>query len=150
MAVTHTLYGPFLKNMAASTGILANGLGSTATEISALIMTSAHTFNQAHEYWSQVSVNQQSTSSTGNEDYVAGGQLLAGKALSYSTGVTTLSASSDTVFTAAGDITGFFAVLAASSYLVSCVDFDGIEQSVGGVFKITWTDNKVLTLTATT
>ena len=148
MAVTHKLYGPFLKNLTASTGILADGLASTATEISVRLMTSEHVFDQDHQYWSDVSTDEQSTSSTGTEDYTKGGQLLVGKALSYSTGVTTLTASSDVSFGSTVDVIGFFGVLTASSYLVSCIDFDGEEKSVGGVFKVTWTDNKVLTLEA--
>ena len=148
MAVTHKLYGPFLKNLSASTGILASGLASTATEISVRVMTSGHVFDQDHQYWAQVSTDEQSTSSTGNEDYPGGGRLLVGKALSYSTGVTTMTASSEVTFTSSGDVIGFFAVLTASSYLVSCIDFDGKEQSVGEVFKVTWTDNEVLTLEA--
>ena len=146
MAVTHKLYGPFMKNLSESTGVLANSLGSTALEIKVVIMTSEHVFNQDHEYWSQISTDEQSTSTTGNEDYVKGGQLLNGKDLSYAARITTVTASSYTSFTTGGDIIGYYAVLAASSYLMSCVDFDGQEKSVAGEFKINWTDAKIMTM----
>ena len=146
MAVTHKLYGPFLKNLA--NGNIGN-IGSTAADIpiSVRIMTSAHSFTVANEYWATVSANQASSASTGSTDYRAGGKLITGTALSYSTRVTTLTATSETVFSTGGDIKGFFAVLAASSYLVSCIDFDGEEASVDGEFKITWADKKILTMT---
>jgi hypothetical protein len=142
MAVTHKLYGPFLKNIMTST---IGDIG--AAEFRVKIMTDGHAFNQDHEYWSQVSANEQSTSTTGNEDYEEGGQLLVGVETSYTDKITTLSASSETEFTTEGDVSGFYAVVCASSYLVSCVDFDGEEKSVQGTFKITWTDNKILTNT---
>ena len=156
MAVTHTLYGPFMKNLASS-GTLGNetrlgSLDTTSTErFSVFLMTSEHAFNQAHEYWSQVSANQQSTDTADSTSYITGGTPLAGRSLAYSSRITTMSASSYTTFstgsTGAGDIIGFFAVIAASSYLVSCVNFGGKEQSVEGEFTINWTDSKVLTMT---
>lgn len=148
MAVTHNLYGPFLKNMADGT---LGDIGATGTvNINVMIMTSAHSYNKDHEYWSQVSANEQSTTTTGNEDYEAGGQLLTGTATTYTGGTLTLTATSETVLTTGGDVSGYYAVLAASSYLVSHVDFDGEEKSVDGEFKITWTDAKIFTNSVST
>jgi hypothetical protein len=155
MAVTHTLYGPFMKNLASS-GAAGNetrlgSLDTTSTErFSVILMSSDFVFNQAHEYWAQVSSDQQSTDFAGSTDYEAGGKPLAERSLAYSNRVTTWSASTYTSFSTGGNIIGFFAVVAASSYLVSCVDFGGEEKSVAGEFKINWTDAKVLTMTVGT
>ena len=147
MAVTHKLYGPFLNNLMNSTGIMANSIGSTALEIRVFLMTSGHVFNQDHQYWSQISTDNQSSGLAGSTDYNSTGVLLNGKDLAYAARITTLSASSFTEFSTGGNLIGYYAVLAASSYLMSCVDFDGEQKSVAGEFKINWTDAKIMTNT---
>ena len=147
MAVTHTLYGPFMKNLS-NAGI--GGLAAVSTEFTVFLMSSDFAFSQDHEYWAQVSSDEQSTDFAGSTEYVAGGKELTERSLAYAARVTTFSASTYTSFSTGGNISGFFAVLAASSYLVSCVDFDGEEKSVAGEFKINWTDSKVLTMTVGT
>ena len=145
MAVTHKLYGNSMLNSA--NGNIPN-MGSTASaQIYVKLMTSAHTFTVANQYWNDVSANEQTTGTVGSTSYTVGGKLLTGTSLAYLTRVTTLSATSETEFTDTGDIIGFYAVLTASSYLVSCVDFDGKQQSVDGKFAINWADNKILTIT---
>ena len=138
MAVTHYLYGPSLKNVG------ANNVDLEATTFTVHLMTSDHAYSKNNEYWATVSANE----TTGQPDYEA--KDLAGQALGYSAGITTLTASSETEFCSSGSIKAFHAVLAASSYLISSIDFGGAEESVDGEFKITWTDNKILTMTVST
>ena len=145
MAITHKLYGPVMKNSA--NGTLSN-IGSTdSVEIYVKLMTSGHSFDQDNEYWNTIAANETTSATAGSTDYPDGGKILNGTSLAYASRITTLSATSETEFTAAGNVTAFYAVLTASSYLVSCVDFDGSEQSVAGKFAINWTDLKILTNT---
>jgi hypothetical protein len=145
LAVTHKLYGNSMLNSA--NGNIPN-MGSTASaEIYVKLMTSAHTFAVANQYWADVSANEQSTATASSTDYITGGKLLTNTSLAYAARITTLSATSETVFSTGGNISGFHAVLTASSYLVSCVDFGGEEKSVAGEFKINWADSKILTIT---
>jgi hypothetical protein len=145
MAVTHQLYGPAMGNIAKN---LITDLTSTATIINVHLMTSAHSVDQDNEYWATIAANESSAGTTGSTSYTV--KTLDGKAISYATRVTTLTATSETVFTTGGDITAYYAVLAASSYLLSCVNFDGEEKSVAGEFKINWTDAKIATITVAT
>ena len=141
MVVKHTLYSPFMKN-------IANGnitdLESTTILVS-LMATAGFSFTQANEYWATVSGAKSTYAS-----YPSSGVVLGGTALASSGRVTILTATSETQFCSSGTISSPFAVLHVSSYLVSCVDFDGVESSVDGEFKITWTDDKVLTMTVAT
>ena len=141
MAVTHKLYGPIVTN-------IYNGtvdLGAHTFKVA--LMSSAHTLNQDHENWADVSANE--ISSTG--DYTAGGITLAiaSSQMTYATRVTSVICSSETVFSTSGTISANYAVVYGSTNnkLVSCVDFGGAEASVDGEYKITWTDSKLKTVT---
>ena len=139
MAVTHKLYGPVMKN-------IANGnigdLGSTAAApITVYLMSSDHTFTQNHEYWSAISANE-----TTDADYSE--KILGNPSVTYGDNrITTLAATSETEFASSGSIKARYAVLAASSYLVSCVDFGQTEESVDGQWKINWHADGILTIT---
>ena len=148
MAVTHTLYGPSLKNTA--DGKMA--LGSSSTDIRVLLMTSEHTFTQANEYWATVSTNEVTTGYCGSTDYKdgQGGHVLGGLSLSYSSRITTWSATSKATFTSTGTIKAFYAVTAASSYLISCIDFGEEKASADGEFAIQWSTDGIFTNTVGT
>ena len=148
MAVTHTLYGPVLKNLAGG----SINLGTSSTDLRLLLMTSELTFNQANEYWATVSTHEATTTYTGSTDYTmgTGGKVLTGVSLSYSTRITTMSATSKATFTSTGTIKAFHAVLAASSYLVSCVSFGEEKASAGGEFSVQWSTGGILTNTVGT
>ena len=145
MAVTHQLYGPAMANISKN---LIGDLSSTGTIINVHLMTSAHSVDQDNEYWATVSANETSSGTAGSTNYEM--KTLDGKAIGYATRVTTFTATSETVFSTGGNITAYYAVLAASSYLYSCVNFDGEEKSVAGEFKINWTDSKISTITVAT
>ena len=141
MAVSHKLYGPAMKN-------LANGnISALTTEMRVALMStdSAFSFTQDNEYWATISTGQLSTSTV--TDYPSSGVVLGGPSLAYAARITTLSATSETVFTSTGSISSAFAVIHASSYLVSCIDFDGTQASVDGKFAVAYTDDKVMTIT---
>ena len=133
MAVTHKLFGPVMKNLG-KIGDL-----ETAT-ITVNLMSSAYVFDQDSEYWASISTDEISTGT----DYQP--VTLSGKSMTYAARITTLSATTS-LFCSTGSITAYFAVLKASSYLMGCVDFDGIEQSQDGIFKISWPGDEVLTFT---
>lgn len=141
MAVTHKLYGPIVKNVYDRTV----DLGAHTFKVA--LLSSAHTFNQDHENWAQVSTNE--ISSTG--DYTAGGITLAiaSSEMTYATRVTSVVCSSETVFSTSGTISAYYAAVygSTSDKLVSCVDFGKEEASVDGEYKITWTDSKLKTVT---
>jgi len=138
LAVTHKLFGPFMKHIAS--GAITD-ITSTAVYVS--LMTTDWTFDQDSEYWSTISTGQISTGT----HYTPGGDLLNEKSLAYAARITTLSATSETTFTSTGSITAGFAVTRATCHLISCVDFGDTEEAVSGAFKITWTDGKILTMT---
>ena len=135
MAVTHKLYGPVMKNIAS--GAITQ-LDSTAILVS-LMATDWSAFNQDNEYWATISTGEKST-----DDYTPGGVSLDGRALAYADRITTLTATSETVFTSSGTISSPFAVVRATCHLISCIDFDGVRSSLEGKFAIAWADNKVI------
>ena len=129
---------------------LSNGnISALTTEMRvALMSTSGFSFDQDNEYWATISTGQLSTATS--VSYPSSGVVLGGPSLSYGSRITTLSATSETVFTSTGSITASYAVIHASSYLVSCIDFDSVQASVDGKFAVAWTDSKVLTITVGT
>ena len=146
MAVTHKLYGNSMKNILNGN---FNNLGSTASVIKVALMTSAHTYSAANEVFADVSTNQTSTATYG--DYTAGGITATGKSLAYADRVTTLKSTDDVIFCSTGTITAYHAVvyedLSTNKYLLSSIDFDGVQSAVSGEFKVAWTDDKILTVT---
>jgi len=140
MAVTHALYGTSMKNL-----MNGNITDIASTTITLSLMTSDHSFNQAHEYWADVSANQLTT-----DDYTPGGEALANTALTSTDDVSTIFDADNVQFTAAGDITAYHAVLRASSYLISGIDFDGEQQSVGGEFSVNWNSSGIFWVTVAT
>ena len=148
MAVTHTLYGPAFENMAKG----SIDLNSSSTHMRVLLMTSEHTFNQDNAYWATISTHEATTAYVGSTDYKdgEGGHVLSGLSISYSSRITTWTATSKATFTSTGTIKAFSAVTAASSYLISCIDFGEEKASAGGEFSVQWSTDGIFTMTAGT
>lgn len=143
MAVTHNLYAPGQKN------IMNGTIDLVADTIKVALMTSDFTFTVTDEDFVD-------THECTDTDYTTGGEILpivSGDITTATNTVTvdTSAADSTTVFTAEGDITASYAVIydstPATPKLISCVDFDGQEQSVSGEFKITWHNDGLFTVT---
>jgi hypothetical protein len=148
MAVTHKWYGPGMKNV--QNGNITS-LSSSDVTIKCALLSSDHTFTQSHETWSQIVANEVTST-----DYSTGGVALSNKMISYADRITTFATSSDsweTTFTSTGSITARYGVVyhegssAATSYLLSCVDFGETRSCAVGTFKITWDSSGILQTT---
>jgi hypothetical protein len=145
MAVTHKLYGTSMKNMLINN---ITSLSSTDTAVTLSLLTSAHTFTQANEYWATVSANELTTTYTGSTDYA--GQVLTGKTITSTGDVSTIFDAADVTFTSTGNIKAYHGVLRASSYLISSINFDGEQESVGGEFSVNWNSSGIFWINVST
>lgn len=155
MAVTHKLYGPFIKS--ALEGDIPD-MGDAGTVIKCALLDvggEGYTFSADHDTWSDVSAYE-----IADGDYTPGGIVIANKSVTYSTRVTTFDTSdAKCTQTAEGAITAGGAVIyyfvddgegdpdGSASKLISFINFGGDETSDAGEFSISWHENGILTVT---
>lgn len=143
MAITHKLYGPGIQEM------LKGGIALETHTIKVALMKTAHTFNQAHTNWGQISTNE-----CDSADYTAKGETIGNKQVNYASRVTTFKTTdAKATFTSDGTISAAYAVVYrdsgsdATSFLISCIDFGGTESSQDGEFSIQWHADGIFTIT---
>ncbi len=143
MAVTHFFFGNGIK-------ALATGLIDLDTDtLSIALTTSAYTPDQdAHDFFDDV------THEVEGEGYVAGGTVLANGTVTYTAGSNVLAFNADDVSWPNSTITARRAIIyknvggtAASSPLLSYVDFGEDKVSTGGDFSLSWAAGGLFTIT---
>lgn len=134
MAVTAKLYGLAYANFKAA------GINWASDTIKCALVTSSYTPNQdTHDFWDDVSANEASGSG-----YTAGGATLAGKSVTYDAASNEVRLLADDVSWDPSTVTARYGVVykdtgnAATSRLISYVDFGQDESSVGANFEIAW------------
>ena len=144
MALTHKLYSNSM-NQIKKGGVPDLSHADTVVKVALMYQNSVPTnfaFDQTDVDWSDVSAFECT-----DVDYTAGGIALTNKTVTTTGRVTKFSTSNDpnkTTFTSSGDITATHAVIYlatgvdATSFLLACVDLDGVKSSSAGEFSITW------------
>ena len=119
--------------------------------IKVALVTSSYTPNQdTHDYWDDVATNE--VSGTG---YTAGGETLASKTVTYTSGTNVTKFDAADVSWAASTITARYAVIYdatpatnAAKPLIGYVDFGSDQSSSSGTFSIVWDAAGIFTTTA--
>lgn len=138
MAKTHDWFGPGLEN------IFNRSIDLVNDTIKVALMKEAYSPAEGDENWD-------ATHECDDADYTPGGITLpiSGAEINYVAGtviITTSASNGETIFTEQGDISSYYAVVYSETAdkLLSWVDFDGVEMSENGVFKIVWQDSEIL------
>jgi len=144
MAVTAKMYGQALLKA------LSKEIDFLVDTIKVALLSNAYTPNQdTDDYWDDISTHQV----TGTA-YVAGGDTLVGKGLTYDGPSNTIKLDATDTTWAASTITARYAVVyvdtgaPSTSALICYVDFGQDEVSSNGDFKITWHVNGIATIVA--
>lgn len=103
--------------------------------VSCALMNNSHSFNAAHNTWSQVSANE--ISGTG---YTANGATLANKAVTQAS--TTKWDADDTSWTTA-TITAYHAVLYSGTDLIASFDLGGAQTVTAATLTLQWDANGI-------
>jgi hypothetical protein len=119
--------------------------------IKVALVTSSYTPNQdTDDYWDDVATNE--VSGTG---YTAGGETLASKTVTYTSGTNVTKFDAADVSWASSTITARYAVIYdatpatnASKPLIGYVDFGSDQSSSSGTFSIVWDAAGIFTTTA--
>ena len=119
--------------------------------IKVALVTSSYTPNQdTHDYWDDVATNE--VSGTG---YTAGGETLASKTVTYTSGTNVTKFDAADVSWASSTITARYAVIYdatpatnAAKPLIGYVDFGSDQSSSSGTFSIVWDAAGIFTTTA--
>ena len=119
--------------------------------IKVALVTSSYTPNQdTHDYWDDVATNE--VSGTG---YTAGGETLASKTVTYTSGTNVTKFDAADVSWASSTITARYAVVYdaspatnAAKPLIGYVDFGSDQSSSSGTFSIVWDSAGIFTTTA--
>lgn len=119
--------------------------------IKVALVTSSYTPNQdTHDYWDDVATNE--VSGTG---YTAGGETLANKTVTYTSGTNVTKFDASDVSWASSTITARYAVIYdatpatnAAKPLIAYVDFGSDQSSSSGTFSIVWDAAGIFTTTA--
>jgi len=132
MAVTSKLFGLVYTSM------LSKEINFSADSVKAMLVTSAWTPNQdTHRYKSSV------TNEAVGTGYTAGGKALTGKTITYTAGSNTLALDCDDLIWTTATVQARYLVFyvdtgtAATSPLISYVDFGADVTSTGGSFTAT-------------
>ena len=128
-------------------------LASTATDIKLALMTSVHTYNKDHKWWSSVSANEVSTALGSTSGHYASKSLVT-KTVGYTDRVTKFD-SSNVSFGTTVSMYGYHAVAyynttSTDKPLISSVDFGQKEESVAGSFSVNWNAAGIFTATVST
>lgn len=123
--------------------LMAGSVNLEGDVIRVALMNDSHSFDQAHNTWSQVSGNDLPSGS----GYTAGGASLAGKSITQSG--TTVWTGSDVEWESS-TFTAHHAVLYDDGLndndLICSFDFGGAQTVTGGTFTIQWNTNGIITL----
>lgn len=121
--------------------------GSGSHAIYCALLTSSHSFNADHNYWTGISGNE--CPATGN--YSAGGSLLVNKTVTQDDSNDRASFDADDVTWASSTITAYYAVLydntLLSKDLICCFDFGQNYSSSNGNFTVQWHADGIILLT---
>lgn len=144
MAVTAKMYGQALLKA------LSKEIDFLNDTVKVALLTNAYTPNQdTDDYWDDISTHE-----TSGSGYVAGGDTLVGKGLTYDGPSNTIKLDATDTTWASSTITARYAVVyvdttvAATSALICYIDFGQDEISSNGDFKITWHVNGIATIVA--
>ena len=145
MAVTHELYSNF-PHLLLEDALAGSILSQT---IKVALVTSSYTYNQnTHDYFDDI------TNEVSGTGYTAGGATLASKTCTVSTVTTTFDAAdtswASSTITARGAVIYYASGAAATSLLISFIDFGADKSSDNGTFQITWSASGIFTIAVAT
>lgn len=120
--------------------------GSGSHVVNVALLTSSHSFDADHNYWTTISGNE-----TSGTAYSAGGQALTTKTITQDNSNDRAAFDGDDTTWSSSTITAAFAVLYDNTLttkdLICCFDFSGNQSSSSGNFTIQWHANGIILLT---
>ena len=136
------VYNRFKKNLLA--GLVDLG-GSGSHAIKVALLTSSHSFNADHNFWTTISGNE--TSGTG---YSAGGEVLANKAVTQDDTDDEGVFDADDTTWSSSTITARFAVMYDNTLidkdLICCFDFSSDKSSSSGNFTLQYAAEGIINI----